>query len=84
MLDAKIASALRRIILRRKEFEKYSMNSSKRKQSLFPDFEMLDALTASALKEIIANQYFPRRVNVEERTAQKHYRLFYEEGRLLT
>ena len=31
MLDAKIASALRRNILRMKEFEKYSMNSSNMK-----------------------------------------------------
>ena len=32
-------------------------------------FEMLVAKIASALKRIISNQYFRRRVNVEEQTA---------------
>ena len=41
-----------------------------------PDFEMLDAKVASALEEIITNQPFGRRVNVEEQTAQKHHRFF--------
>ena len=40
----------------------------------FPDFEMLDAKIASALKRIITNQYFRRRINVEEQTAQKYDR----------
>ena len=40
----------------------------------FPDFEMLDAKIASALKRIISDQYFRRRVDVEEQTAQKYYR----------
>ena len=35
---------------------------------------MLDAKIASALKKIISNQHFPRRVSVEEQRAQKHYR----------
>ena len=32
----------------------------------FPEFEMLDAKIASTLERIISNQYFRRRVNVEE------------------
>ena len=39
-----------------------------------PDFEMLDAKIASALKRIISNQHFRRRVRVEEQTAQKYDR----------
>ena len=39
-----------------------------------PDFEMLDAKTASALKKIISYQDFRRRVSVEERRPQKHCR----------
>ena len=38
------------------------------------DFEMLDASLASALKRIITNQYFRRRINVEEQDAQKYGR----------
>ena len=37
----------------------------------FPDFEMLDARIASALKKIIINSSFKRRVSVEEQRAQK-------------
>ena len=40
----------------------------------FPDFEMLDAKMASALKRIISNQYFRRRVDVEGQTGQKYDR----------
>ena len=40
----------------------------------FPDFEMLDAKIASALKKIISQQHFRRRVSVEEQPAQKHDR----------
>ena len=44
----------------------------------YPDFEMLDAMRASALKRIITNQYFRRRVFVKEQTAQK-YDIFLQE-----
>ena len=37
----------------------------------FPDFEMLDAGIASALRKIIINSSFKRRVSVEEQRAQK-------------
>ena len=40
----------------------------------FPDFEMLDAKIAWALKNIISNQNFRRRVSVEEQRTQKHDR----------
>ena len=40
----------------------------------FPDCEMLDANIASALKRIISNPCFRRRVTVEEQKAQKDYR----------
>ena len=39
-----------------------------------PDFEMLDARIASALRKIIINTSFKRRVSVEEQRAQKHNR----------
>ena len=42
----------------------------------FPDFEMVDAKIASALKRIISYQHFRRRVGVEESTTD-----FYEEDR---
>ena len=38
----------------------------------FPDFEMLDAKIAPALKRIIFNQHFRRGVGVEEQRAQKY------------
>ena len=41
----------------------------------FFDFEMLDAKIASAWKRIISNQYFRRRVNVEEQAAHKYGKL---------
>ena len=40
----------------------------------FPDFGMLDAQKASALKRTLSNQFFRRRDNVEEQTAQKKKR----------
>ena len=40
----------------------------------FPDFEILDARIASALRKIIFNTSFKRRVSVEEQRAQKHNR----------
>ena len=36
-----------------------------------PDFEVLDARIASALKRIIHNSHFKRRVSLEEQKAQK-------------
>ena len=40
----------------------------------FHDFDMLDAKIASALKKIISNPHFRRRVCVEEQRAQKQKR----------
>ena len=40
----------------------------------FPDFETLDAEIASALKRSITNQYFRRRINVEEQHAHEYNR----------
>ena len=40
----------------------------------FPNFEMLDARVASALKRIISNPYFGRRISVEEQKAPTQYR----------
>ena len=42
----------------------------------FPDLEMLDAKIASALRKIISNSNFNRRVSVEEQRAQKQDRFF--------
>ena len=50
------------------------MTSQSIEGRFFDDFEMLDAKIASALKEIISNQHFRRRVSVEEHTAQKYDR----------
>ena len=36
----------------------------------FPNFEMLDAKIASALKKIITNPFFKKRVSLEEQKAQ--------------
>ena len=47
----------------------------------FPQFEMLDAKIASALKRVITNQYFRKRMNVEEQHAQKYNRFL--QGRLI-
>ena len=40
----------------------------------FPGFEMLDVKIASAVKRLITNQYFRRRINVEGQHAQKYDR----------
>ena len=37
----------------------------------FPNFEMLDARSASALKKIIQNSYFKKRVGLEEQKARE-------------
>ena len=39
-----------------------------------PDFEVLDAKTASALNRIIHNSHFKRRISLEEQKAQKEDR----------
>ena len=39
-----------------------------------PDFEVLDAKTASALNRIIHNTHFKRKVSLEDQKAQKKYR----------
>ena len=41
----------------------------------FTDFETLDAKIASALKRIISDQHFRRRVSVQEQTAQEYDRV---------
>ena len=46
----------------------------------FPNFEMLDAKIASALKKIIQNSHFMKKVSLEERKAQKRSG-FHEEDR---
>ena len=50
------------------------MRSQSNEGHVFPDFEMLDAKIASALKRIITNQYFRRRINVEKQHAPKYDR----------
>ena len=45
----------------------------------FTDFEVLDAKIASALRKIISNPHFRRRVIVEEKRVQKHDR--FQRGR---
>ena len=47
----------------------------KLKGECFPDFEMLDARTASALRKIISITSFRKRVIVEEQRAQKKYEM---------
>ena len=44
----------------------------------FPDFEMLDARIASALRKIISSTSFRTRVSVEEQRAQKNNRFLRE------
>ena len=55
-----------------------SVDDLKTSQSIgghrFPNFEMLDANIASALKKIITNSCFKRRVSLEECWAQMHDR----------
>ena len=40
----------------------------------FPNFEMLDARSASALNNVIQNSYFKKKVSLEEQKAQKEDR----------
>ena len=44
------------------------------RRRIFPDYEMLDARIASALKQIITSVHFRRRVSVEEQRARKYDR----------
>ena len=46
----------------------------------FSDFEMLDSQIGSALKKIISNQHFRRRVSVEEQIAHMIYDHFRATG----
>ena len=48
----------------------------------FPNFEMLDARTASALNKIIQNSFFKKKVGLEEQKAQKEDRSFAEDRSL--
>ena len=50
------------------------MTSESTEGKHFPDFEMRDSKIASALRKIISNANFKRRVRVEEQRAQKHDR----------
>ena len=59
-----------------------SVDNLKTSQSIgghrFPNFEMVDAKISSALKRIISDQYFRRRINVEEQKAQAQDRFLRE------
>ena len=49
--------------------------TNSRHRDRFPDFGMLDAMIASALKKLLNTQiHFRKRVSVEEQRAQKHDR----------
>ena len=56
------------------KFKDDPLTSQSTEGKYFPDFEMLDARIASALKRNISNTSFRRRVSVEEQRAQKHNR----------
>ena len=76
--------ALVQVVLRIKEMEVAKsvddlMTSQSTERHAFPDFEILDAKIASALKGIITNQYFRERIDVEEHHAQKYDR--FQRGR---
>ena len=43
-------------------------------QTDFPDYDMLDAIIASALKKLLRHVHFRKRVSVEEQRAQKYDR----------
>ena len=45
---------------------------------IFPNFEMLDAKIASALKKIISNSHFKKRVDLEGHKAQMQDRFLHE------
>ena len=62
------------------EFVMTSQSIPGRRES--PDYDMLDAMIASALKKLLTHVHFRKRVNVEELRAQKDCDS-YEEGKLL-
>ena len=47
-----------------------------------PNFEVLDARTASALNRITRNSHFKRRISLEEQKAQKEDRFLRKRDRL--
>ena len=47
----------------------------------FPNFEMLDAKIASALKKIIQNSQFKKKVSLEKQRKPKKRTRYYEEDR---
>ena len=49
-------------------------SSSSTRSISMPNFEVLDAMTASALNKIIHNSHFKRRISLEEQKAQKQDR----------
>ena len=52
------------------------MSSSSTRGIPMPNFEVLDARTASVLNKIIHNSHFKRRISLEERKGQKEDRFF--------
>ena len=67
-----------------KDVEKVeSMDDLKTSRSIrehqFPNFEVLDAKIASALKKIIANPYIKKKVSLEEQKAQVEDRFSVED-----
>ena len=58
------------------------MTSQSIEERSFPDSERLDAKIVSALKRIISDQHFRRRVGDEEQRAQKHDKVL--RGRQIT
>ena len=48
-------------------------SSSSTRGISMPNFEVLDARTASALNKIIHNSHFKRRISLEEQKAQKQF-----------
>ena len=50
-------------------------SSRSMKGTQFPNFEMLDARTASSLNKIIPKTYSKKKVSLEEQKAQKEDRL---------
>ena len=58
-----------------KSIEELLTSRSTVERTDFPDFDMLDAMIASALKKLLNTQiHFRKRVSVEEQRAQKHDR----------
>ena len=58
-----------------KSIDELLTSRSKVGRTDFPDYDMLDAMIASALKELLNRHvHFRRRVSVEEQRAQKHDR----------